>query len=73
MQTLARDFLTLLPREVENDSMMKSARIWFGGERKLIVTARERKADLPLQDAFQITLSYTYFMVEQSLPQFSAP
>ena len=39
---------------------MKSARIWLRGERK------QRRVGLLLQGALRISLSYTYFMVEQS-------
>ena len=90
--TLARDFLTLLPRElvshvlsflpfstlvrasrvsktwrsiIDSDpilwqDLMKSARIWLRGERK------QRRVGLLLQGTLRISLSYTYFMVEQS-------
>ena len=39
---------------------MKSARIWLRGERK------QRRVGLLLQGTLRISLSYTYFMVEQS-------
>ena len=59
-RTVHLEFPPFLKRSEDENGLMKSARIWLRGERK------QSRVGLLLQGTLRISLSYTYFMVEQS-------